>query len=72
MSSIRCKIGVHDWSLFGKTVDAYGGLTQFRECLRCGRLSYASCYGNQAKAKDVNRVLTEEVGAMPVIERGGG
>ncbi len=54
MSSIRCRVGWHDWGKFGDMVGAYGGLTQFRSCTRCNRISYAKCYGNQADPKDVN------------------
>jgi len=57
MCSVRCKLSFHKWNKFGKVVNAYGGLTQFRDCKRCGRISYAGCYGNQAKAEEVNRVL---------------
>lgn len=59
MSSVLCKLGWHDWGKFGSMIKAYGGLTQFRECNRCGRISYAETYGNQASSEQVNDSLKE-------------
>jgi len=61
--SIRCELGWHKWAKYGPLIEAYAGLTQFRRCCRCGRISYAKCYGNQAKATIANNSLnyfTEE------------
>lgn len=57
MSSLRCRIGWHDWNKFGEMVNAYGGLTQFKSCKRCNRINYAKCYGNQADSKDINSTV---------------
>lgn len=57
MSSIRCRVGFHDWSKYSEMVKAYDGLTQFRICNRCNRISYATCYGNQASSEDANRTV---------------
>ncbi len=60
MSDLRCKVGWHDWSKFGEVVEAFGGLTQFRSCERCGKINYTSCYGNQASAEDINRTANQQ------------
>jgi hypothetical protein len=60
MSSLRCRAGVHDWNKYGPLVDSYGGLTQFRDCKRCGRVDYTKCYGNQAKATVANESVNPE------------
>ena len=59
MSSIRCKFGWHDWNKFGEIVKAYAGLTQFRSCKRCGKITYTDIYGNLASANDVNRTAKD-------------
>ncbi len=56
MSSILCAVNWHDWNKFRPAVNAYGGLTQFRNCKRCNKLDYAKCYGNQAKADAANPI----------------
>jgi len=57
MSSLRCRLGWHDWDKFGEIVRAYGGLTQFKSCKRCKKITYAGCYGNQADPKHINRTV---------------
>jgi len=59
---ILCSIGVHDWNKYGEIVKAYGGLTQFRSCKRCNRITYASCYGNQADPADANKTTRQGSG----------
>ena len=54
MSRFRCRLGWHDWNAFGKIVDAYSGLTQFKSCKICNKIAYTSCVGNQARADVVN------------------
>lgn len=59
MSSLRCKIGVHDWNKYGEMVPAYGGLTQFRSCKRCNKIAYSGCYGNQASHELINKTTAQ-------------
>ena len=55
--SIRCRLFIHEWNKWGDIVKAYGGLTQFRSCKICHKISYTGIYGNQAEAKDVNETV---------------
>ena len=61
MSSLRCRIGWHDWDKYGKLVKAYSGLTQFRVCKRCNKMTYASCYGNQADPEIANETTNQSL-----------
>ena len=57
MSSIKCKVGWHDWNKFGSLVLGYSNLCQFRECERCGLISYTKIYGDQAKVHEANNSI---------------
>jgi hypothetical protein len=57
MSSILCKLGIHDWNKYGDIINAYGGLTQFKSCKRCNKINYTEIYGNQAKSDQVNNTV---------------
>ena len=62
MSSIKCKVGWHDWNKYGPMIEAYSGLCQFRSCKECGAISYIKCYGNQARAENINKSLEPKRG----------
>ena len=57
MSSIKCRLGIHNWSEYSVAVNTYMGLTQFRKCERCNKIGWRGFYGNQAKSSDVNKSL---------------
>ena len=59
--SILCALGLHKWNKYGPLVSAYGGLTQFRDCKRCGKIDYAKCYGNQADFKIANESIDRKL-----------
>jgi hypothetical protein len=52
--SIRCAIGIHQWSTYGEVIKAYSGLTQFRSCKRCKAVGWRGFYGNQASPCSIN------------------
>ncbi len=61
---ILCRIGIHKWGKYGDFIKSYDGLTQFRRCEKCGRIAYASSYGNQAEPRnksidDISKTLPE-------------
>jgi len=53
MSSLRCRINWHDWTKYGDPVKGYSGITQFRECKRCGSSDYRGTYSNQCNVDDI-------------------
>ena len=54
---IRCRLRIHDWKKYSSAVTAVGGLTQFRYCDRCNKISWVKFYGNQAHCSEMNKAL---------------
>ena len=59
MSSLRCRLGWHDWTRFGLPKSCYGQLTQFRECNRCGLVNSKSGYHEQATPDSIKESIEE-------------
>ena len=59
MGSFMCRVGWHDWNVFGKAVNSYAGLIQFRDCKRCKRIGEYEFYGNQANPDDISGTIKE-------------
>ena len=58
--SILCSLGIHKWNKYGALVCSPRGLTQFRVCKKCGKISCAKCYGSQANSELANRSINRD------------
>jgi len=56
-----CKIGIHHWGRWGKFIQGYDKLTQFRECKSCGIRSYRGIYGEQVPIDLANKSIEEVI-----------
>jgi len=59
MSSLRCRIGWHDWNEYGEAVKGYANNAQFKSCKRCNKITYTTSYADQAKPQEVNRTTKQ-------------
>lgn len=59
MSSIRCRLGFHDWTKFGYPKNCYGKLFQFRQCQRCGIVNSKQIRQELVTSEKVNESLDE-------------
>ena len=44
---IKCRIGIHTWSLWSMPKKGYAGFVQFRVCKICGKQIYSTQYNDQ-------------------------
>ena len=57
--SVRCIIGIHNWTKFGLPKSCCRQLSQFRECKRCGVIDSKKIRYEQATPESIKESLDE-------------